>query len=173
MRYYTGSKLNIDRPVACKTGTTNYWRDVYLAAYTPNLVATFWMGYDEPRVGSIEQGWSYSTTFLREIFKEVFKTLPIENFKRPPGVAQVEVCSKSGLLPTELCRAEGTVVTDYFLENHVPRLPCDLHVALDIDNYRSAGGPLCPSHLVETRIFLKTPPTWLQIPAGMATGTDS
>ena len=87
VRYYTGSKLNIDRPVACKTGTTNYWRDVYLAAYTPNLVATFWMGYDEPRVGSIEQGWSYSTTFLREIFKEVFKTLPIEILNVPgrPG----------------------------------------------------------------------------------------
>ncbi|NMA92343.1 MAG: PBP1A family penicillin-binding protein, partial [Firmicutes bacterium] len=159
VRYYTGSKLNIDRPVACKTGTTNYWRDVYLAAYTPNLVATFWMGYDEPRVGSIEQGWSYSTTFLREIFKEVFKTLPIENFKRPPGVAQVEVCSKSGLLPTELCRAEGTVVTDYFLENHVPRLPCDLHVALDIDSTTGLpAGPFVPPHLVETRIFLKRPP---------------
>lgn len=159
VRYYTGRNLNIDRPVACKTGTTNYWRDVYLAAYTPNLVATFWMGYDEPRVGSIQQGWSYSTTFLREIFRGVFKTLPIENFKRPPGVTQVEICTKSGLLPTDLCRAQGTVATDYFLESHVPRLSCDLHVAIDIDTSTGLpAGPFVPPYLVETKIFLNRPP---------------
>ncbi len=159
VRYYTGSKLNIDRPIACKTGTTNFWRDVYLAAYTPNLVATFWMGYDEPRVGNVEQGWSYSTTFLREIFKEVFKTLPIENFRCPPGVTQVEVCTKSGLLPTDLCRAQGTVATDYFLENQVPHLTCDLHMAVDIDTSTGLpAGPFVPPYLIETKIFLNRPP---------------
>ncbi len=159
VRYYTGRNLNIDRPVACKTGTTNFWRDVYLAAYTPNLVATFWMGYDEPRVGNIEQGWSYSTTFLREIFKEVFKTLPIENFRRPAGVTQVEVCTKSGLLPTDLCRAQGTVATDYFLEGHVPRLSCDLHLAIDIDTTTGLpADPFVPPYLIETKVFLNRPP---------------
>jgi membrane peptidoglycan carboxypeptidase len=85
VRKYLGRALQIDRPVAAKTGTTENWKDVYLVAYTPNLVASFWMGYDEPKMGGIQQGWRYSTAFLREVFLEAFKTLEIKDFSRPMG----------------------------------------------------------------------------------------
>lgn len=159
VRRYVGRALNIDRPVAAKTGTTNNWRDVYLVAYTPNLVASFWMGFDEPRMGSIRQGWSFSTAFLREVFLEAFKTLPVEQFNRPSGIVQMEVCTKSGLLPTELCRAAGTVRTDYFLASHAPRLNCDLHVELQVCKVTGLlAGPFCPPDQIETKTFLNRPP---------------
>lgn len=124
---YLGRALQIDRPVAAKTGTTENWKDVYLVAYTPNLVASFWMGYDEPKIGGIQQGWRYSTAFLREVFLEVFKTLEIRSFQRPGGVVRMEICSVSGLIPNEFCRAEGTVISDYFIQKYIPRLICDVH----------------------------------------------
>ncbi|MDZ4133769.1 MAG: PBP1A family penicillin-binding protein, partial [Dethiobacteria bacterium] len=130
VRKYLGRALQIDRPVAAKTGTTENWKDVYLVAYTPNLVASFWMGYDEPKMGGIQQGWRYSTAFLREVFLEVFKTLEIKDFSRPDGIVRMEVCSLSGLRPTEICRAAGTVISDYFIERHAPRSTCDVHSAL-------------------------------------------
>ena len=125
---YLGRALQIDRPVAAKTGTTENWKDVYLVAYTPNLVASFWMGYDEPKTGGIQQGWRYSTAFLREVFLEAFKTLEIRNFMRPGGIIRMDVCTVSGLRPSAICRAAGTIGSDYFIEKHAPRMVCDLHI---------------------------------------------
>ncbi len=130
VRKYLGRALQIDRPVAAKTGTTENWKDVYLVAYTPNLVASFWMGYDEPKMGGIQQGWRYSTAFLRQVFLEAFKTLEIRDFSRPGGIVRMEVCSQSGLRPTEICRAAGTVISDLFIERHAPRSTCDFHSSL-------------------------------------------
>jgi penicillin-binding protein 1A len=124
---YLGRELRIDRPVAAKTGTTNDWRDVYLVAYTPNLVASFWMGYDEPRIGSIEQGWRYSTIFLRDVFLEIFKTLEVKEFEQPEGIIRLSVCNKSGLRPNSDCDAAGTVISDYFIADQAPTAGCDMH----------------------------------------------
>lgn len=112
---YLGRALQIDRPVAAKTGTSENWNDVYLVAYTPNLVGTFWMGYDEPKLGSIRQGWRYSTVFMREIFIEVFKDLERIDFRRPEGVIRAEACTITGRRPTLESRLAGTVRTDYFI----------------------------------------------------------
>jgi len=124
---YLGRALQLDRPVAAKTGTTENWKDVYLVAYTPNLVASFWMGYDEPKMGSIQQGWRYSTVFLREVFMEAFKNLEVREFIRPDGIVRMEVCSVSGLRPNDLCRAAGTVRSDYFIARFAPNWLCDYH----------------------------------------------
>ncbi len=126
---YLGRALQIDRPVAAKTGTTENWKDVYLAAYTPNVVATFWMGYDEPKMGGIQQGWRYSTVFLREVFLEAFQDLEVRDFNRPGGIVRMEVCSITGLRATEACRSAGATGYDYFIEQHAPRVPCDRHRA--------------------------------------------
>ncbi|HOL17604.1 MAG TPA: PBP1A family penicillin-binding protein, partial [Bacillota bacterium] len=46
VRYTTATGLQSPRPMAAKTGTTDDARDIYLCAYAPNIVASFWMGYD-------------------------------------------------------------------------------------------------------------------------------
>ncbi len=124
---YLGGALRIDRPVAAKTGTTDNWRDVLLSAYTPNLIASFWMGYDEPKMGSIQQGWSYSTNFLREVFLEAFEDLEVEEFETPDGIVAMRVCDKSGLRPNTYCESAGTVITDYFIEGNEPTGQCNMH----------------------------------------------
>ncbi len=124
---YLGTALRIDRPVAAKTGTTDDWKDVYLVAYTPNLVASFWMGYDEPKMGQIRQGWRYSTAFLREVFLEAFEDLEAKEFERPDDIVRLQVCDKSGLLPNEDCKEAETVRTDYFLAEHEPTRTCNMH----------------------------------------------
>lgn len=131
VRSHSAYRLKIDRPVAAKTGTTKDFKDVYLAAYTPNLVATFWMGYDEPRMGGIRRGHGISTTFLREVFLEFFPTLEIREFPVPPGVSRTEICSVSGMRPTESCRLAGAVRTDYVIDRHAARVSCSLHPLYD------------------------------------------
>ena len=147
---YLGRALQIDRPVAAKTGTTENWKDVYLVAYTPNIVASFWMGYDEPKTGSIRQGWRYSTAFLREVFLEVFEDLEIKPFERPEGIVSATVCNKSGLRPNDSCSAAGTVISDFFIEGRVPGETCNMHTGifynrppyiLTDERWSSQGGP--------------------------------
>ncbi|WP_461369645.1 penicillin-binding transpeptidase domain-containing protein, partial [Candidatus Darwinibacter acetoxidans] len=147
------------RPLAAKTGTTDDARDIYLSTYAPNLVATFWMGYDIKDMGKITSGWNWSSGLMREVFKEVFKTLPRETFPAPPsGVVRAEVCTKSGLRPTELCREAGTVKADYFLRNHVPRLTCDLHVEVEICEATGLlAGEFCPPDQVVKEIRFNRP----------------
>ena len=52
------------------------------------------------------------------------------------GIKTATVCSKSGLLATDLCReAEGTqVYTEYFAEGTVPTEKCDTHVKAKVCN---------------------------------------
>ncbi len=149
----------LGRPLAAKTGTTDDERDVYLVAYTPNIVASFWMGYDIKDMGAITRGWNLRTMVVREVFKEIFKDLPRENFApQPSGVVRVEVCTKSGHRPTELCREAGTVRADYFLRNHVPRLTCDMHVQVDICEASGLlAGEFCPPDQVVQEIRFNRP----------------
>ena len=97
------------------------------AAYTPNLVATFWMGYDEPRMGRIEQGWRYSTVFLREVFLKAFEDLEVEEFKEPGDIVRISVCGKSGLRPNDDCHEADTVISDYFIAGQATDEECDMH----------------------------------------------
>lgn len=147
---YLGRALQIDRPVAAKTGTTENWNDVYLVAYTPNIVASFWMGYDEPKLGSIQQGWRYSTAFLREVFLDAFEGLEVVEFDRPDGIVSVSICSRSGLLPNDSCSAAGAVRSDFFIASQVPGETCNMHTGMFYnrppyittdERWSSRGGP--------------------------------
>jgi membrane peptidoglycan carboxypeptidase len=145
--------------MAAKTGTTDDARDIYLCAYTPNVVAAFWMGYDEKVMGNIPNGWNYTTAVLRTVFSELFKTLPAEPFRAvPDGVTRVEVCAKSGLLPSDQCLEAGVTTTDYFLANHVPRVTCNMHLLLDICKESGLlANEFCPKSSVIRKAFFDRP----------------
>lgn len=159
VRYTTARGLQSPRPMAAKTGTTDDARDIYLSAYAPNLVASFWMGYDEKVMGNIPNGWNYTTAVLRDVFSEVFKTLPVEQFKPAPrGVIRVEVCTKSGLLPSDQCRKAEEVNSDFFLANHAPRVTCNMHVLLDICKVSGQlVNEFCPEEQIEQQAFFDRP----------------
>ncbi|MEW5785383.1 MAG: PBP1A family penicillin-binding protein [Bacillota bacterium] len=159
VRSTTARGLQSPRPMAAKTGTTDDFHDTYLAAYAPNIVTSFWMGYDIRVMGQIVNGWNYSTAQMREIFSEVFKTLPVEQFKpAPSGIVRVEVCAKSGLLPTDQCREAGEVRADYFNAKHVPRTECDVHVVLDICEISGdLAGEFCPPDQIKRQAFFNRP----------------
>ena len=95
VQYSTATGLRSNRSIAAKTGTTDQAKDIYLIAYTPNLVTAFWIGYDEPQLGGIPRGWHYATAFVREVLAEVFKELPVMEFEPPEGIARYRICKES------------------------------------------------------------------------------
>jgi len=46
----TGTAANIGRPAAGKTGTAQEYRDAWFVGYTPDLVASVWVGYPDGQI---------------------------------------------------------------------------------------------------------------------------
>jgi peptidoglycan glycosyltransferase len=105
-----GSKLQLSRPAAVKTGTSNDWRDAWAVGYTPYVTVGVWTGNNnnEPtaRVESLTGGGVIWHNVMEEMFADPrFARLLAEpyaggelplNFARPTWVAERPICPVPG-----------------------------------------------------------------------------
>lgn len=116
----SGTKaLQIGRnDLAGKTGTTNDYFDGWFAGYNRDLVATTWIGYDEPK-SLHEYGrttalpmWTY---FMELALRGKPENMPIQ----PPGLVTVKIDPVTGLL----ARHDQTdAIYEIFTEETVPKI---------------------------------------------------
>ncbi|HVS08163.1 MAG TPA: transglycosylase domain-containing protein [Candidatus Dormibacteraeota bacterium] len=120
-----GAALNIKRPFASKTGTTENWRDSWLIGYSPDVVVGAWMGHTcaggcPANVNSnLNVVWGVQGAGL--IFKDIFNAYeankPVRDFAVPDGLKRVNICLPSGLLATVSC---PTTLADWFIAGTSP-----------------------------------------------------
>ncbi len=116
------------RPAGGKTGTTNDFTDAWYVSFTPQIVAGVWVGLDDYSL-SLGEGQSGAVAAL-PITATFMKTahdtlqLPVEDFKRPEGVVELEICNQSKKLATEYC---PNIMTEIFDVRYQPTEKCDLH----------------------------------------------
>lgn len=139
----TGGRCNFNSnmAIAGKTGTSQKYQDVWFAGYTPYYTATVWAGYDNnvslntSSLASVNES-NLAKNLWRNIMKRIHEELPNAAFPVPEGLVQMQVCSKSGKLPTPgLCEEAGCVITEYFAEGTEPTETCDIHYQGRICNY--------------------------------------
>ncbi len=139
----TGARCNFNSnmAIAGKTGTSQKYQDVWFAGYTPYYTATVWAGYDNnvslntSSLASVNES-NLAKNLWRNIMKRIHEELPNAAFPVPEGLVQMQVCSKSGKLPTPgLCEGAGSVITEYFAEGTEPTETCDIHYQGRICNY--------------------------------------
>ena len=143
----TGGRCNFNpsMAIAGKTGTSQNTQDVWFAGYTPYYTATVWAGYDNNvSMNSTED--DVAKNLWRSIMKRVHEELPNASFPVPSGLVQLEVCNKSGKLPTPgLCAEAGCVITEYFAEGTEPTELCDIHYQGRVCHYCGLiAAPECP-----------------------------
>lgn len=148
-----------DRPVAAKTGSTNDFRDGWTLGYTPQYVTGVWVGNADFRVMTRDEpapGSKVAAPIWQRIMMRLHEGEPVENFTVPPGIVQVQVCARSGLLPTPSC---PEVRTEIFIEGTQPTTPDTLFQAFRIcgDSSRLAT-VFCPPEQVQSRVFMMIPP---------------
>lgn len=97
------SILNIGRPAAVKTGTTSDFHDNWTIGYTPDLVVGVWAGNTDYAGMRDVTGLTGAAPIWHEFMRTVLKDQPKQEFLRPPGLIQIEICALSGLLPTPDC----------------------------------------------------------------------
>ncbi|MBO8165361.1 MAG: PBP1A family penicillin-binding protein [Brevibacillus sp.] len=114
----------LNRPVAGKTGSTDY--DSWLVGFTPQLVTTVWLGYDEGRKIDPVRDAPLAAPIWAEFTEQALADQPPTLFEMPPGVISVYIDPHNNKLATEHCPnpqlvsfAQGTEPTEYCTE-HLP-----------------------------------------------------
>lgn len=141
------------RPVACKSGTTNQWKDGWTMCYTPSIAVGAWVGNNNnENMKSNADGGRVAAPITNQFLKEALKGKPVEQFTVPNGISTVTVDAVSGKLPTEFTpQTKEEVFADY----SVPKDYDNVHVSVRVD--RTTGLPannLTPPENIETRSYL-------------------
>lgn len=149
------STLKIERPAAVKTGTTSNYHDNWTVGYTPSLVVGVWVGNSDYQAMRDVNGLTGAAPIWQETLRSLLRGKPVEEFARPKGMVQQEVCSYSGLLPTSLCA--GTQL-EWFLDGTQPTRFDNIYQQIWLD---SATGGLAG---VDTPANRRQPITVLDLP---------
>lgn len=116
----TGSPVAefLTHKVAAKTGSTS--ADSWMAGFTPDLVASVWVGYDKGETISTYPDTGYAKTIWSHFMESALEGTPKNAFKPPKGVVSVSIDPKSGLRAGKGCTGRPT----YFVKGTEPTKYC-------------------------------------------------
>ena len=150
------SILRLGRPAAVKTGTTTNFHDNWTVGYTPGLVVGVWAGNTNYEPMRDVNGLSGAAPVWHEFMRAVLVGQPVEDFRRPPGLARTEICALSGLLPSEACPYRRW---EWFIEGTQPTRPDSFYRTVTIDQETGAlAGEGTPPERRRTQLVLDLPP---------------
>lgn len=163
-----GNPLELARPAAAKTGTSNDNRDSWTIGYTPHLVTGVWVGNNSNHSMNDITGISGAAPIWHALmeYAHTRDSLPADGWPRPQTVTERVVCQTSGLLPTRSCPQ----IRELFYVD--PRAPIDTQ-PVDTDTYwKTYAVNVCtnrlanaasPPECVEETVYFDYPPetrTW-------------
>jgi 1A family penicillin-binding protein len=150
------SVLRLTRPAAVKTGTSTDFRDNWTVGYTPELVVGVWAGNADNEPMLDVSGISAAAPIWHDVMELALNGQPVQSFRRPEGLVEVEVCALSGLLPEPDCPHR---VKELFVQGTEPTQACTMHrrIAIDRATGLRATGATPPERIVE-RVYAVLPP---------------
>ena len=91
--------LELGKPLAGKTGTTNDNKDAWFVGFSPDLVVAVFVGYDQPRsLGKRTTGASLALPIWIDVMRAALADKPATPFRTPPGLSLVRVDATTGRL---------------------------------------------------------------------------
>ena len=116
--------------IAWKTGTSYGKRDAWAIGFNPDFTIGVWMGNFDGKGSPELSGAEMAVPLLFELFNSIDSNPQKLWFDKPKGIYQREVCSETGLIPSETC---SNKVVDYYIENISPNKKCDLYKTLYVN----------------------------------------
>jgi penicillin-binding protein 1A len=104
--------------IAGKTGTTNEAKDTWFNGFTPNLVATVWVGFDQERpLGEAEEGARTALPIWINFMGEALKGVTEQRRAMPDGIVTLRISPDSGTL---VSAENPNGVPEIFMADHLP-----------------------------------------------------
>ena len=104
--------------LAGKTGTTNDFRDAWFAGFTPRLVATTWVGFDQHQsLGRREAGSKAALPMWIEFMRSALEGVPEEFLERPEGLVTMRIDPESG---EAALAGDSEAIFETFRAEHAP-----------------------------------------------------
>ncbi len=116
-----GNALTISRTAAVKTGTTNDYRDALTLGYTPSVVVGVWIGNNDNAPMTSIAGSLGAAPVWRLIMENLLKGTPIQKFKEPLGMINLNVCKENGLVAKV---ATSSAYPEFFISGTAPKRSC-------------------------------------------------
>jgi penicillin-binding protein 1C len=109
---------------AWKTGTSYGKRDAWAIGFNPNYTIGVWMG-NFNGIGSPNlSGAEVAVPLLFDLFSAIDYDSNVKWFDFPEGLYERDVCSESGLLPTQYCK---NLIKDYAIVDGSHNEKCNIH----------------------------------------------
>jgi penicillin-binding protein 1A len=104
--------------IAGKTGTTNEAKDTWFNGFTPNLVATVWVGFDQERpLGEAEEGARTALPIWINFMGEALKGVTEQRRAMPDGIVTLRISADTGTL---VSAENPNGVPEIFMADHLP-----------------------------------------------------
>jgi penicillin-binding protein 1A len=104
--------------IAGKTGTTNGPTDTWFNGFTPRLVATVWVGFDQERpMGEAEQGSRTALPIWMQYMREALKGIPEQHRPMPDGLVTLRISPTAGTL---VSAENPDGISEIFMADHLP-----------------------------------------------------
>jgi 1A family penicillin-binding protein len=151
------SPLNLSRPAAVKTGTTNDFRDNWAVGYTPDIAVGVWVGNADNKPMHQIGGATGAAPVWHNIVERSLEDTPGRDFIRPPTIVEREICADSGTIPSPACPKR---TTEIFAQDQPPLGPeHDIHQLLRIDTQANCvANEYAPANTAVERYFQVFPP---------------
>lgn len=104
--------------LAGKTGTSNSARDTWFNGFTPKLVASVWVGFDQERsLGENEQGSATALPIWIKYMREALKGVPEIQRPMPEGLVTLRISPDTGMLTSG---DNPDAILETFMTDHLP-----------------------------------------------------
>ncbi len=127
-------------PVAGKTGTTNDEKDAWFVGYTPDLVTSVYIGFDNPRaMGKGNTGGGLAAPIFTEFMQAAIEGKNVGDFRVPRGIKLMPINGKTGLLARA---GQPGVIMEAFKPGTAPP---DRYSVIGFAEELSGNGSISPS----------------------------
>ena len=119
VQHGTGQRAKaLGRPIAGKTGTSSDYADAWFIGFTPSLLASVWVGFDDrTSLGKNETGAVAALPIWISFMEKALDEIPAEPFEPPEGIVFVSVDLDTGLPPRD---GSQVIISEAFMDGTVP-----------------------------------------------------
>lgn len=119
IRHGTGRRALVLKrsDLAGKTGTTNQQMDAWFAGFNPDIVATVWLGFNQPQ-SLYEYGEKAALPLWIDFIQQALQGKPKDSLKRPSDIVSVRIDPQTGLLTYP---GQKNAIFELFRKQYVPK----------------------------------------------------